>query len=84
MLFITPYLIDGKDGGLPEQPQTIVPQRPGMATQKPKIDAATGRLTCTATVLHSGRTMFTADAKLVGEDGKLYAHGSGTFLVYPK
>ncbi len=49
-----------------------------------KIDAASGRLLCTATVLHSGRTMFTADAKLVGDDGQLYAHGSGTFLVYPK
>jgi hypothetical protein len=44
MLFITPYLIDSKDGGLPAQPQTIVPQKPGLATQKPKIDAATGAL----------------------------------------
>jgi uncharacterized protein (TIGR00369 family) len=48
-----------------------------------KIDAATGRLLCTGTVLHAGRTMFTADAKLTDEAGKLYAHGSGTFLVYP-
>ncbi len=44
MLFITPYLIDSKDGGLPEQPQTVVPQRPGLASQKPKIDASTGAL----------------------------------------
>ena len=44
MLFITPYLIDGKNGGLPEQPQTVVPQKPGMVTQKPRIDAATGAL----------------------------------------
>jgi type II secretory pathway component GspD/PulD (secretin) len=44
MLFITPYLIDGKDGGLPLQPQAVVPQKPGMPTQKPKIDAATGAL----------------------------------------
>ncbi len=49
-----------------------------------KIEVASGRLLCTAAVLHSGRTMFTADAKLTGGDGKLYAHGSGTFLVYPK
>jgi uncharacterized protein (TIGR00369 family) len=48
-----------------------------------KIDAATGRLLCTGHVLHAGRTMFTADAKLTDESGKLYAHGSGTFLVYP-
>lgn len=44
MLFITPYLIDAKEGGLPEQPQSIVPQRPGMNTAKPRIDGATGAL----------------------------------------
>lgn len=48
-----------------------------------KIDADTGRLLCTGTVIHAGRTMFTAEARLVDEKGKLYAHGSGTFLVYP-
>lgn len=48
-----------------------------------KIDAGSGRLLCTGHVLHAGRTMFTADAKLTDEAGKLYAHGSGTFLVYP-
>ncbi|MFO1130518.1 MAG: PaaI family thioesterase [Hyphomicrobiales bacterium] len=49
-----------------------------------KIDASVKRLICTGTVIHAGRTMLTADAKLTGENGKLYAHGSGTFLVYPK
>lgn len=49
-----------------------------------KIDVATGRLICTGTVLHSGRTMSTAEAKVLDAAGKLYAHGSGTFLVYPK
>lgn len=44
MLFITPYLIDNKQGGLPAQPQTITPQKLGMVTQKPKVDAATGAL----------------------------------------
>jgi uncharacterized protein (TIGR00369 family) len=48
-----------------------------------KIDASVGRLLCVGNVLHAGRTMFTAEAKVTGEDGKLYAHGSGTFLVYP-
>lgn len=48
-----------------------------------KITAETGRLLCTGTVIHSGRTMFTAEARIVDEAGKLYAHGSGTFLVYP-
>jgi len=49
-----------------------------------KIDAEVGRLLCTGTVIHAGRTMLTADAKLTDENGKLYAHGSGTFLVYPQ
>ena len=44
MLFITPYLIDAKQGGLPDQPQTVVPQKPGMNAAKPKIDSATGAL----------------------------------------
>ncbi len=49
-----------------------------------KIDGNTGRLECIAHVIHSGRSMFTADAKVVGGQGQLYAHGSGTFMVYPK
>lgn len=49
-----------------------------------KIDVATGPVVCTAHVLHAGRTMFTAEAKVADAAGKLYAHGSGTFLVYPK
>ena len=49
-----------------------------------KIDETVGRLLCKASVLHAGRTMLTAEAKVVDENGKLYAHGSGTFLVYPK
>lgn len=49
-----------------------------------KIDEHVGRLICTGTVIHAGRSMLTAEAKLTDEKGKLYAHGSGTFLVYPK
>jgi acyl-CoA thioesterase len=48
-----------------------------------KLVAETGRLVCTAMVLHAGRTMLTSEAKVAGPDGKLYAHGSGTFLVIP-
>lgn len=48
-----------------------------------KLDASVGIVICKAQVLHAGRTMFTAEAKVAGPDGKLYAHGSGTFLVYP-
>jgi acyl-CoA thioesterase len=48
-----------------------------------KIDAASGLLTCIGTVLHAGRTMLTAEAKVTDASGKICAHGSGTFLVYP-
>lgn len=44
MLFITPYLIEAKDGGLPQQVQSVVPQRPGKNGQKPRIDGNTGAL----------------------------------------
>ena len=49
-----------------------------------KIDSGTGLLTCDATVLHAGRTMFTAEGRVVDSQGALYAHGTGTFLIYPK
>ena len=49
-----------------------------------KIDIETGELIATGTVLHAGRTMLTAEAKVTDLAGKLYAHGTGTFLVYPK
>ena len=49
-----------------------------------KIDVHTGLLTATATVEHAGRTMLTATARVVDAAGKLYAHGSGSFMVYPK
>jgi acyl-CoA thioesterase len=48
-----------------------------------KIDGDSGKLTCVATVLHSGRSMFTSDARVVDAAGHLCAHGTGTFLVYP-
>ena len=49
-----------------------------------KLTAEAGRLLCTGQVIHAGRTLCTAEARVVDEQGKLYAHGSGTFLVYPK
>ena len=42
----------------------------------------TGRVTCTANVIHFGRRTSTAEAKIIDAKGKLIAHGSGTFLVY--
>jgi len=42
----------------------------------------TGRLRAEGTVIHMGRSIATADGRLVGmEDGKLYAHGSTTCAI---
>jgi uncharacterized protein (TIGR00369 family) len=48
-----------------------------------RIEPDQGKLTCIATVLHAGRTMLTAEAKVLDANGKLCAHGTGTFLIYP-
>lgn len=41
MLFITPTLIDPRGGGLPDEPQSVVRQRPAhLMPQKPSINAA--------------------------------------------
>ncbi len=45
MLFITPTIIDARDGGLPPEPQSVVPQRPNRYQPKiPKVDSSTGAL----------------------------------------
>ena len=46
------------------------------ATQK------TGPLRAVGSVIHSGRQLATAEARIVGPDGKLYAHGTTTCLVF--
>jgi type II secretory pathway component GspD/PulD (secretin) len=41
MLFITPTLIDARDGGLPDEPQSVVRQNPSVKLpQKPQVDNA--------------------------------------------
>lgn len=40
-----------------------------------------GPVRATGTVLHRGRKQATAEAKLVGPDGKLIAHGTTTCLI---
>lgn len=42
------------------------------------------RLLCRGEVIHPGRRVSTAEARVVDEAGKLYAHGTGTFMVYEK
>lgn len=40
------------------------------------------RVRAIGTVVHCGRQLATADARLVGPDGKLYAHATTTCLVF--
>ena len=48
------------------------------------IMPTTGRLVCEAKVIHPGRQLATVEARVTGEeDGKLYAHGSQTVLIFP-
>jgi uncharacterized protein (TIGR00369 family) len=42
----------------------------------------TGPLRAIGTVLHTGRQLATAEARIVGPDGKLYAHATTTCLVF--
>lgn len=44
----------------------------------PKVE----RVRAIGQVLHAGRQLATAEAKLVGPDGTLYAHGTSTCLVF--
>ncbi len=44
--------------------------------------ARTGPLRATGRVIHSGRQLATAEARIEGPDGKLYAHGTTTCLVF--
>jgi uncharacterized protein (TIGR00369 family) len=46
------------------------------------IEEETGILTCTGSVIHAGRRIQTAEARITDAGGKLYAHGSGTFMLY--
>jgi len=42
----------------------------------------TGRLHCTGTVIHPGRQLATSEARLVDENGKLFAHGTQTCSLF--
>jgi len=48
------------------------------------ITRETGRVVCEGTVVHRGRTIATAEARLTAEaTGKLLAHGTATCLLMP-
>jgi uncharacterized protein (TIGR00369 family) len=45
------------------------------------ITVHTGRLRCIGQVIHSGRRQATAEARLLDENDKLYAHGTATCII---
>jgi uncharacterized protein (TIGR00369 family) len=46
------------------------------------VSEKTGPLRAIGTVIHCGRQLATAEGRLVGPDGKLYAHATTTCLVF--
>jgi len=47
------------------------------------LKLSTGLVTATGKVINVGSRIATSEARLVGEDGKLYAHGTTTCLIFP-
>lgn len=66
---------------------TTLPAGVGYGTVETKVNFVraispeTGRLRAEGRVLAQGRTIITAEAKLVGANGKLYAHGTSTCMI---
>ena len=46
------------------------------------LTSSTGLIRCTGTVVHGGRTVATAEGRVVDAAGKLYAHGTSTLLIF--
>lgn len=45
------------------------------------VTAKTGKLVCTGTVIHVGRSVATAEARVEDAQGKLYAHATSTCMI---
>jgi acyl-coenzyme A thioesterase PaaI-like protein len=43
----------------------------------------TGPLRAEGKLINAGRTLATSEGRLFGPDGKLYAHGTETCLLFP-
>jgi uncharacterized protein (TIGR00369 family) len=54
----------------------------GMNLVKAIHPTKTGRVRAIGTVIHCGRQLATAEARIVGVDGTLYAHATTTCLVF--
>jgi uncharacterized protein (TIGR00369 family) len=47
------------------------------------MSADTGDVYCEGTVVHPGRRIATSEARITGPDGKLYAHGTCSCMIFP-
>lgn len=45
------------------------------------ITVVTGRVRCSGEIVHVGKRSAVAEGRLVDNDGKLYAHATGTFII---
>jgi uncharacterized protein (TIGR00369 family) len=70
--------------------QSLLPAGTGYATVEMNISlvrgmtAATGAVRAEGNVLHLGKSLATAEAKLIGrDDGTLYAHATTTCVLFP-
>jgi uncharacterized protein (TIGR00369 family) len=46
------------------------------------VTRKTGTLTCSATIVHAGARTATAEGRITDADGKIYAHGSATCILF--
>lgn len=67
---------------------SVVPAGKAFTTLEMKINYTraitrrSGLLTCIGTVIHVGSKTATSEARLVDADGKMCAHGTGTFILF--
>jgi uncharacterized protein (TIGR00369 family) len=67
--------------------QTLLPAGVGYTTLELHVNLVraitiqTGQIRCESEVIHSGRTVATAQAKVTDANGKLYAHGTTTCII---
>ena len=66
---------------------TLLPQGTAYTTLEIKVNyirpmtRASGLVRCEGTVIHRGGSIATAEGRITGADGKLYAHGTTTCLI---
>lgn len=67
---------------------SLLPQGRGYTTLELKVNYVraltrkTGRVRAVATVIHHGRTVATAEGRIVDDKGRLYAHATTTCMIF--